>query len=71
MAYEINVSKKDSKGTYRHFFATAERSITTSSKLTTVYEELSDAFPSPEYHMSVTHWNKIGEEVNINELNID
>ena len=56
MYYEINVAKRDEKtndGSYRHLFATHQRSITTSEKLLEVMKEFTTKFPAPEYDVSV------------------
>lgn len=68
MYYEINISKKNNKGDYVHFFATAERSITSEEHLVNVYDKLNECFPSPEYKLTVTNWRSTGSNVNILSL---
>ena len=61
MYYEINVSKDG-----KHLFATAERSITVNWELEKVYKLFKEKFPENEgYKISVTHWNKVGEFVDM------
>jgi hypothetical protein len=56
MAYEINVSKLDNDGkTYRHFFATHERSLSCKAQLQEVYNVLKNAFPEPMYNISISY----------------
>ena len=55
MYYEINVAKKDKKGEYRHYFATAKRSITTQTQLQEMTKHFMTVFPAPEYHISVSY----------------
>ena len=63
MYYEINVSKNG-----KHLFATAERSITFSWEAEKIYNLFKEKFPESEgYKISVTKWEKIGKEININE----
>lgn len=62
MYYEINVSKNG-----YHFFATAERSITTQQQAEKMYKLFKEKFPESEgYSISVTQWNKIGKPIEIN-----
>lgn len=61
MYYEINVALNG-----KHFFATAERSITTSWELERILAVFREKFPATEgYNISVTKWSEIGEEINI------
>lgn len=73
MHYEINVSKKapaemqrgrhPSWGPlYQHCFATAERSCQTHGDMLFVYAKLREAFPSPEYNITVTYVTTTGKE---------
>lgn len=56
MYYEINVSING-----RHFFATAERSITTAAELAAALRVFREKFPACEgYGISVTKWEKVG-----------
>ena len=61
MYYEINVSKNG-----RHYFATAERSITRLTQAEGLYMVFKEKFPESEgYEISVTEWNKVGKSVEI------
>lgn len=61
MYYEINVSLNG-----QHFFATAERSVTAEWKLKEVYKVLKEKFPEEEgYKVDVTHWEKVGKFVDM------
>ena len=63
MYYEINVAKNG-----KHFFATAERSITNIKKAEEVYMLFKEKFPKSDgYEISVERWEKIGEFVDMNE----
>ena len=65
MYYEINVSLNG-----RHFFATAERSITSEWEAEKVYKLFKEKFPENEgYKISVTRWSKIGTELNMEGMN--
>lgn len=65
MYYEINVSLNG-----KHFFATAERSISGEWKLKEVYKVLKEKFPEEEgYKIDVTYWSKVGKYINTEELN--
>jgi len=68
MYYEINIAKRNAKGEYIHYFATAERSITTIERAKEIYTELSNAFPEPEYNISVSKIEKIGSYIDVNKL---
>lgn len=64
MNYEINVALNG-----RHFFATHERSITTEWELKKVLEVFVQKFPKEEgYQISVSHWEKRGKELNIEDI---
>jgi hypothetical protein len=61
MYYEINVALKG-----RHFFATAERSITCEDDLKTVYKALAERFKEEDgFKLSVTKWSKTGQSVDM------
>lgn len=61
MYYEINIALNN-----KHFFATAERSITNEIKLKEVYNVLKEKFPESEgYTISVTKFETIGHHVNM------
>jgi hypothetical protein len=63
MYYEINVSLNG-----RHFFATAERSITDKQKLKKVYKMFKEKFPEEDgYEITVTYWKHYGERINMEE----
>lgn len=65
MYYEINVALNG-----KHFFATAERSITNKWKLKEVYSVLRDKFPQKEgYDISVTFYETFGKSVNMEDEN--
>lgn len=69
MFYEINIAKRNAKGDYHHYFATAERSITSIERAKEIHAELSKAFPEPEYNITVSYWEKIGHHIDINKSN--
>ena len=58
MHYEINVSRSG-----RHFFATAERSLTTEAQAREAYRQLSDRFPEPEFQVTVSLFQVTGRDV--------
>lgn len=59
MHYEINISLHG-----KHFFATAERSITDSKKLREVYTELKARFPASEgFDLKVSRWERSGQHI--------
>ena len=59
MYYEINVSLNG-----KHLFATAERSITNSTKMEDVYSLFLEKFPEKEgYKLDVTRWEKVGKPI--------
>lgn len=66
MYYEINIAKRNAKGEYAHYFATAERSITTIESAKEIYTELNNAFPEPEYNITVSKIEKIGYHIDVN-----
>lgn len=72
MYYEINVAKLNKSRAiaypYVHFFATAERSITNRDHLKKVYNEIAKAFPSPEYEITVSKYETIGENIDMNDI---
>lgn len=69
MHYEINIAKKEKdSSSYRHFFATAPRSITDDQKLFEVVRELKKKFPEPEYNLTVSKWETIGKDVDVTEI---
>jgi hypothetical protein len=61
MPYEINISKNG-----KHYFATAERSLTTLGEATKVYNELKEFYPESQgFKLSLTKWETIGKEIKI------
>lgn len=75
--YEINVSKCDNpvgRGStparYRHFFATAPRSIIDRGTLRTVLDEIKAKFPEPEYQVSATYMECVGHSVDTSDPNL-
>lgn len=68
MWYEINVAKKNSRGMYIHFFATAKRSVTLLADLHVVYKAIKAAFPEPEYKIDITQWQEIGHGIDPKSL---
>jgi hypothetical protein len=59
MYYEINVSLNG-----QHYFATAERSITTEKQAEEMLEHFSDLFPAADgYQIKVTEWRNVGIEI--------
>lgn len=65
MYYEINVALNG-----KHFFATAERSITNKWKLKEVYSTIKEKFPQEEgYDISVTLYETVGKSVDMESEN--
>jgi len=59
MYYEINVSLNG-----KHFFATAERSVTVMYELKTIYNIFKVKFPESEgYKITVTKWENSGRDI--------
>jgi hypothetical protein len=64
MSYEINVSFRGV-----HFFATAERSVTSFLDLKKVFPVIRDKFPESEgYEISVTEYHRVGKQISLEEL---
>lgn len=62
MYYEINVSLNG-----KHFFATAERSITNKYALEKVYNVFKEKFPKEDgYEITVQYWEKTGRNIEMN-----
>lgn len=62
--YEINVAKKDSRGMWRHLFATDTRSLHTEKDAKELYELFKKKFPESEgYNILVTCWETLGHSV--------
>jgi len=55
MYYEINVAKIAKDRIYKHFFATAKRSITDKDKAVEVLKTMMEKFPEPEYNITVNY----------------
>ena len=65
MYYEINIALNG-----KHFFATAERSITNKWKLKEVYDVLKEKFPQEEgYDISVTYYETVGKPIDMESEN--
>lgn len=63
MYYEINVSLNG-----RHFFATAERSITNKWKLEEIYKVFKKKFPKEEgYDITVSYIETYGKHINMEQ----
>jgi hypothetical protein len=59
MYYEINVSRGGV-----HYFATAERSLTTLTQVKEVYQKLKISFPeNAGYSITISKWQKVGESI--------
>lgn len=59
MYYEIDISLNG-----KHFFATAERSITNKYDLEKVYKVFKEKFPKEDgYEITVQYWEKTGRNV--------
>ena len=59
MYYTINVALNG-----QHYFATAERSITTEKQAEKMLEHFSDLFPTADgYQIKVTEWRNVGIEI--------
>lgn len=66
MYYEINVSLNG-----RHFFATAKRSITTTSDLKKVYPVIKAKFPEEEgYKIMVSEHPEVFKYIDTSELDV-
>lgn len=64
MNYEINVSRNG-----QHYFATAERSLTTHHDMMKMVYHFSIVFPVEEgYKITVTEWNRSGTELSTDKL---
>lgn len=58
MYYEINISKNG-----RHYFATAERSLTEEEAATAAYWDLVARFPESEgFKITISRWEHSGRE---------
>lgn len=78
MHYEINVAKASKVRKpypwnpdgyeYFHYFATADRSLTTRAKTWEVYQELIKAFPKPEYDITISCERTTGEHLTPEDL---
>ena len=72
MYYEINVAKlvkgHGGKKEYRHFFATAKRSLTSERLLKEAVKIFKEKFPKPEYDLSCTYYTGQGVHVDLKEL---
>jgi len=72
MYYEINVSKLVKRSgvveRYEHYFATAERSITSTKELKVIYDHFVELFPEPEFNLTVTNYEKIGHFIDVKTI---
>ena len=75
MYYEINVAKRIEANVgkkfgphYHHFFATHERSCTTAEGAAEVLIALREAFPAPQYEITLTKRVNSGEQLNVAEF---
>ena len=67
MYYEINVSLNG-----QHFFATAERSIHSETKMEEMYKLFTEKFPENEgYKIDVTKWERIGKPIILKNKNVE
>lgn len=63
MYYEINITLNK-----KHFFATAERSITDKYKLKEVYDVLKEKFPQKDgYDVTITRYETVGKRMNMED----
>lgn len=58
MYYEINVSKKAKNGMYKHYFATAERSLDSLSEAQNMVIVFMEKFPEPKFKINVTRYEE-------------
>ena len=71
MFYEVNISKFNKKtvpNSYRHYFATAPRSITNKLDLKIILEDFVVKFPEPEFNITVTKDEQVQKSVDIKEI---
>ena len=72
MSYEINIAKRyrdyTGKERYGHYFATSDRSLETKEKMQEVLTDLREAFPEPEFQISVSKQVRYWQTVNIDEI---
>ena len=61
MYYEINVSKLAKNDMYKHYFATAERSLDSLSEAKQMVKVFMEKFPEPKFKIKVTRYEEIGE----------
>ena len=61
MSFEINISKNG-----KHYFATAERSLTSLGEAYKLYDELKGFYPESQgFKLSLTKWETKGKEIKI------
>lgn len=66
MYYEINVAKLDPKTlTYKHFFATAKRSLKNRKETKEMVKLFIEKFPEPEYNITISYSPEISENYSI------
>lgn len=74
MDYKINVARLETTQQfmkarqYIHFFATDKKSCHNLQHAAEVFQKLIQAFPSPEYNITVTKWTTSGEKISFEEL---
>ena len=63
MNYVINVAKRVSikPERYEHFFATSDHSLENKRQAQAAYDALVASFPTPNYIITVTQWEKVGK----------
>lgn len=67
--YEVNVAMKepklgwDGKPSYRHLFATHERSLTNEADAKFLFETFKQKFPAPEFNVTVSAKFEYGQGV--------
>ena|SRR5689334_6498377 len=66
--YEVNVAVQDTSGyagrpSYRHLFATHERSVPNSDKAAELLALFKAKFPAPRYHVSLTAQYAFGRQL--------
>jgi len=69
MYYEINVAKLEEKTLqYKHFFATAKRSLTTIRETKSMVKLFIEKFPEPEYNITVSYIPEVSEMYNTKDF---
>ena len=70
MYYEINVAKlHEGTGRYQHYFATAERSISSMRELRDLYKDISQRFPASQgFEVTCSEWSRTGKELDASSV---